>query len=448
METHKGAVARLAEDVARFYTRTPFWIYHGSTNCTRQISFDRSGIIDTSDLNHVLEIDPKSMVVIAEPNVPMDLLIQTTLKHGFIPPVVPEFPGITVGGAFSGTAGESSSFKYGYFDRTVNSIEIILANGEVTRASQIDEKKDLFNGAAGAFGTLGVLTLLEIQLIPAKIHVALTYIPVGDTKDAIATLKECVVAEKQPFDFVDGIQFSKDLGVVCVGHMTDTCTNTPQTFSGPWDPWFYMHAQSRCSSGSKKNPSYRHDTFARLPLLLRPWCFLDGQILSPVSLLVLEQYLLALVLGFVLAYSSAFPKYAHQQSLPEIHYPGFGIARAKSGGVFGLCERGVGDLSFVALSVENWKRREFSTGWERRTWGGDGACNSLEYGAQARRTSGSLSLRTGGWSGGWVSLAGENGCMLILIIRETSFGSCMTGNSMMDLGGSIVQRVYRMCTIR
>jgi len=255
METHKGAVARLAEDVARFYTRrTPFWIYHGSTNCTRQVSFDRSGIVDTSDLNHVLEIDPKSMVVIAEPNVPMDLLVQTTLKHGFIPPVVPEFPGITVGGAFSGTAGESSSFKYGYFDRTVNSIEIILANGEVTRASQIDEKKDLFNGAAGAFGTLGVLTLLEIQLIPAKIHVALTYIPVGDTKDAIATLKECVVAEKQPFDFVDGIQFSKDLGVVCVGHMTDTCTNTPQTFSGPWDPWFYMHAQSRCSSGSKKIP--------------------------------------------------------------------------------------------------------------------------------------------------------------------------------------------------
>ncbi|PMD26424.1 FAD-binding domain-containing protein [Hyaloscypha hepaticicola] len=244
METHKGAVARLAEEVARFYSsRTPFWIYHGSKNCTRQVSFDRSGIVDTSNLNHVLEINSKSMVVIAEPNVPMYLLVQTTLKHGLIPPVVPEFP-----------AGESSSFKYGYFDRIVNSVEIILANGEVTRVSQTDEKKDLFNGAAGAFGTLGVLTLLEIQLIPAKTYVALTYIPVVDTKDAIATLRECVIAEKQPFDFVDGIQFSKDLGVICVGHMTDTCTNTPQTFSGPWDPWFYMHAQSRCSSGSKEIP--------------------------------------------------------------------------------------------------------------------------------------------------------------------------------------------------
>lgn len=100
METHKGAVARLAEEVARFYSsRTPFWIYHGSKNCTRQVSFDRSGIVDTSNLNHVLEINSKSMVVIAEPNVPMYLLVQTTLKHGLIPPVVPEFPGITVGAA-------------------------------------------------------------------------------------------------------------------------------------------------------------------------------------------------------------------------------------------------------------------------------------------------------------------------------------------------------------
>ncbi|KAN0116940.1 FAD-binding domain containing protein [Hyaloscypha variabilis] len=255
MEAHQSAVAHLSEEIARFYTnKTPFWIYHGSTNCTRQISLDRSAIVDTSNLNHVLKIDPKRMVVLAEPNVPMDLLVQTTLKHGIIPPVVPEFPGITVGGAFSGTAGESSSFKYGYFDRIVNSIEIILANGEITTASQTGKRKDLFNGTAGAFGTLGVLTLLEIQLIPAKRYVALTYIPVEDTKDAITTLRECVAAEKQPVDFVDGIQFSKDSGVVCVGRMMDSCTHIPQTFSRAWDPWFYMHAQSRCSSGSKEAP--------------------------------------------------------------------------------------------------------------------------------------------------------------------------------------------------
>ncbi|ENI08504.1 hypothetical protein COCC4DRAFT_37225, partial [Bipolaris maydis ATCC 48331] len=64
-----------------------------------------------------------------EPNVPMDVLVQETMKAGLLPPVVMEFPGITVGGGFVGTAGESSSFKYGFFDRTVLSAEVVLADG-------------------------------------------------------------------------------------------------------------------------------------------------------------------------------------------------------------------------------------------------------------------------------------------------------------------------------
>jgi delta24-sterol reductase len=38
----------------------------------------------------------------------MDRLVQTTLKYGLIPPVVMELPGITVGGGYAGTPGESS----------------------------------------------------------------------------------------------------------------------------------------------------------------------------------------------------------------------------------------------------------------------------------------------------------------------------------------------------
>lgn len=88
-----------------------------------------------------------------KPNVPMDKLVEATLEHGLIPPVIMEFPGITVGGGYAGSAGESSSFKYGYFDQTINSVEMILANGEVVNASKTTHP-DLFKGAAGALGTL------------------------------------------------------------------------------------------------------------------------------------------------------------------------------------------------------------------------------------------------------------------------------------------------------
>ncbi len=54
---------------------------------------------------------------------------------------------------------KSSSFRYGAFDATINWIEIVLANGDVTRAYRTKaEKTDLFWGAASAFGTLGVVT--------------------------------------------------------------------------------------------------------------------------------------------------------------------------------------------------------------------------------------------------------------------------------------------------
>src|SRR4051812_39021058 len=103
-------------------------------------------MVDTSGLSNVLKVDTESRTALVEPNVPMDSLVEATLKHGLIPPVVMEFPGITVGGGFAGTAGESSSFKYGFFDRIINWIEIVLANGEIVKASST-ERPDLFYGA-------------------------------------------------------------------------------------------------------------------------------------------------------------------------------------------------------------------------------------------------------------------------------------------------------------
>ena len=62
---------------------------------------------------------------------PMDDLVDVTLRHNLVPPVVTEFPGITFGGAFAGQAGESSSFRHGLFDKTVTWLGIVLANGMI-----------------------------------------------------------------------------------------------------------------------------------------------------------------------------------------------------------------------------------------------------------------------------------------------------------------------------
>ncbi|KAL6404675.1 FAD binding domain-containing protein [Ilyonectria robusta] len=191
MERHKQAVGKIAAAVRGYFERRePYRIFHGSTNSTRPQQHARA--VDISALANVLSVDVAARTALVEPNVPMDRLVESTLRHGLVPPVVMEFPGITAGGGFAGTAGESSSFKHGFFNDTINSVEMVLGNGDVVTASR-EERADLFRGAAGAVGTLGVTTLIELQLMEAK--------------------------------------------------------------NGAWDPWYYLHVQDRTRDAPSAGPA-------------------------------------------------------------------------------------------------------------------------------------------------------------------------------------------------
>ena len=251
--SHQRAVERIATSVRNFYHRKErFRIYHGSTNSTRQSATKGNNFLDTSSLSHVLNINPEKRTALVEPNVPMDRLVEATMQHGLIPPVVMEFPGITVGGGYAGTSGESSSFKHGFFDRTINRVEMVLANGNIVECSE-GENADLFHGAAGAVGSLGVATRIELRLREAKKYVETTYYPVSSVAKAIQKIEE-VTADPEN-DHVDGILFSMTKGAIITGRMVDSLKNSApiRRFSHAKDPWFYLHVQDIISN--TKNPT-------------------------------------------------------------------------------------------------------------------------------------------------------------------------------------------------
>jgi len=249
---HKQQVSALAKQVKRFYEqRKPFKVYHGNTNSTRVLTFDRDSMVDVSQLNRVLKVDKKRKIAVVEPNVPMDKLVEATLPHGLVPPVVMEFPGITVAGGLQGGAGESSSFKYGTFNRTLNWYDIMLANGEVLRVSR-KQHADLFWGAAGAYGSLGVVTAAEVQLVPAKQYVNVTYLPVTSFTEASDQLQKLT---KQSYDYIDGILYGPNNGVIIVGNLNDTPHGPVQTFTKRSDPWFYLHAEKISWAGKSRQES-------------------------------------------------------------------------------------------------------------------------------------------------------------------------------------------------
>lgn len=143
------------------------------------------------------------------------------------------------------SAGESSSFKHGFFDRTLNKVEMVLATGEIITASET-ENSDLFRGAAGAVGTFGVTTMVELQLIKASRYVEATYHPINSMEEATATLLD-FTSKPDEFDYIDGIMYSQNSGAIVTGRMTDNpSAGIPeQRFSDPKDPWFYLHVKER-----------------------------------------------------------------------------------------------------------------------------------------------------------------------------------------------------------
>jgi delta24-sterol reductase len=240
---HDRIVKDITIQVARFYEqKKPFKIYHGSSNSTRVLTFKRGEIIDTSKLGRVLSVNAKTLKATVEPCVAMDKLVRSTLKYNMIPAVVMEFPGITVGGGVQGGAGESSSFKYGCFSKICDWHEIILANGKLEKISP-SRMSDLYFGTAGAYGTLGIIVKSQVKLVRAKPYIKLEYIPVNSFKSAISLINKSV---KQNYDFVDGIMFGLDEGVIMLGKFSSYKKGGKrQKFSRPFDPWFYLHAQNK-----------------------------------------------------------------------------------------------------------------------------------------------------------------------------------------------------------
>lgn len=104
---------------------------------------------------------------------------------------------------------------------------------------------ELFHGAAGALGTLGIITKLELSLIPAKRFVKIIYHPFQNTRDTIAAVQGAT--NRPDTDYVDAILFSHTHGILMTGQLVDELPpyTHPQTFSGSWDPWFYLHTKNK-----------------------------------------------------------------------------------------------------------------------------------------------------------------------------------------------------------
>lgn len=210
---HDLEVSILREKIAK--GRRPIALEYGAgfSNTTRAKTWKRGRLkLECGHLDQVLEIDLQKNRVLVEPRVSMEKLIRTLLPFGVTVPVVPEFKGITVGGALMGAAAESASHRWGIFHDQCVSLEIVCGNGELRYVSPADGA-ELFYGCSGSYGSLGMITGAELQLVPASRCVRLRY--------KRLTALEALEQLQSRSDFLEAIFFSKDHAVIIEGDLSD-----------------------------------------------------------------------------------------------------------------------------------------------------------------------------------------------------------------------------------
>jgi FAD/FMN-containing dehydrogenase len=104
--------------------------------------------------------------------------------RGYTLPVLPEMDDLTVGGLFMGVGIETSSHKFGLFNDSVVSAEVVLSSGEVVTCSK-NQNAELFDALPWSYGTLGFLASVTIRIVPCKPFVRVEYMTFKEQKASV-----------------------------------------------------------------------------------------------------------------------------------------------------------------------------------------------------------------------------------------------------------------------
>jgi xylitol oxidase len=137
----------------------------GTRHCFNRIADSNDNLLSTRNLNEVISIDHDAKCVTIGAGLRYGELCKALHAKGFAIHNLASLPHISVAGACA-TATHGSGVKNGNLATPVKAIEFVAANGEVISLSR-EKDGDLFYGAVVGLGSLGVVTKLTLDLIPA-----------------------------------------------------------------------------------------------------------------------------------------------------------------------------------------------------------------------------------------------------------------------------------------
>jgi decaprenylphospho-beta-D-ribofuranose 2-oxidase len=124
-------------------------------------------VLDLTGLTKILSVDLATGVVVCQPGVSLQQLMQAMLPFGFFVPVTPGTRYVTVGGAIGSDIHGKSHHADGSFGRHVRSMDLLLADGTV-RTLTPQTEPELFWATVGGMGLTGIVVSAALQMMPVQ----------------------------------------------------------------------------------------------------------------------------------------------------------------------------------------------------------------------------------------------------------------------------------------
>ena len=166
------------------------------------VAVEHGLMIDTTLMNHILELDEENLTLTVEPGVLLMEIGAYVEERGFFYPPDPGEKSATIGGNISTNAGGMRAVKYGVTRDFVRGLEVVLTDGTILHLGGKVVKNssgyDLKDMIIGSEGTLGIVTKAILKLLPLPRKNVSLLIPYPTLAQAIGTVPLIIASKAIP----------------------------------------------------------------------------------------------------------------------------------------------------------------------------------------------------------------------------------------------------------
>lgn len=187
----------------------PLSIGGGGYSMGGQIASPGTIFLDLHDFDDVLAFDAEAKTIRVEAGISWRKVIEHVDPHDLAPMIMQSYANFSVGGTLSVNA-HGRYMGLGPVVHSVRQIELVLADGSLVTASR-DEHPELFFGAIGGYGALGVIATVDLDLADNEALVRTAeVVPTSQVVDSFRALEasgDAVMfnADLYPPDYDEGV---------------------------------------------------------------------------------------------------------------------------------------------------------------------------------------------------------------------------------------------------